>query len=303
MGYVYKITNKINNKVYIGITTNSIEHRWKQHIQTAHQENSKDYNSVFKKAIRKYGESNFLIEKIEEWENLDKLKEREQYWISYYKSYYELENSWGYNGTPGGDMPSIRWNRPVCQLNILTGEITEEYPSIRAAEQIYGRGIHEICHEEMIGEKPEGFTWCFKENLKKNSPDQLKFKFKVFCQLDLNGKFISYWLHHKNAGNAIGCSAGNIGSCLIGDRQSAGGFQWCYYKDLDKFLNKKYINLNSQKRKKQVCQYDLNNNLIKVWDSASEAAQATKTNITKISAVCHGKQKTSNGYIWKYLGG
>lgn len=300
MGYVYKVTNLLNNKVYIGITTKTIEERWKRHIDTAYTKNSKDYNQVFKKAIRRYGESNFKIEEIEEQEDLELLKQREQYWISYYKSYYELEDSWGYNGTPGGDMPAVK-TRPVYQLNIMTGEIVDEYPSVAAAEQIYGRGIYEICHEKIIGEKPQGFTWCFKENLKNNSQDFLKIKYKVFCQLDLNGKLISYWRHHKEAGEAIGCSPGNIGSCLIGKRQSAGGFQWCYYKDLDNFLNKKYINLNSKKRQKKVAQYDLNNNLIKIWESASIAAKETNTNISKISAVCHGKQKTSNGFKWKYI--
>ena len=43
MGYVYKVTNLLNNKVYIGITTKTIEERWKCHIDTAYTKNSKDY--------------------------------------------------------------------------------------------------------------------------------------------------------------------------------------------------------------------------------------------------------------------
>ena len=42
MGYIYKITNNINQKIYIGLTTLSVEERWKSHLYTAFNENSKD---------------------------------------------------------------------------------------------------------------------------------------------------------------------------------------------------------------------------------------------------------------------
>ena len=65
---IYKITNKINNKVYIGLTTQTVETRWKQHIQTAFSENHPDSQTIFKKAIRKYGPDNFKIEVIDAME-------------------------------------------------------------------------------------------------------------------------------------------------------------------------------------------------------------------------------------------
>ena len=48
-------------------------------------------------------------------------------------------------------------------------------------------------------------------------------------------------------------------------------------------------------------QYDLNNNLINVFSSASEAAEKTKSHISKISNVCNGKRNQTNGYKWKYI--
>ena len=33
MGYIYKITNNINGKVYIGKTTKTVEERWKGHLK------------------------------------------------------------------------------------------------------------------------------------------------------------------------------------------------------------------------------------------------------------------------------
>ena len=65
MGWIYKITNKINNKVYIGQTINSLEKRFKQHLSEAKQ----GKNCRLHSAIRKYGIDAFVIEPIEKVEN------------------------------------------------------------------------------------------------------------------------------------------------------------------------------------------------------------------------------------------
>ena len=51
---------------------------------------------------------------------------------------------------------------------------------------------------------------------------------------------------------------------------------------------------------RKVCQYNLNNDLIKTFDSISQASRETKTNQSHISQVCLGKQYSSNNFIWKY---
>ena len=55
MGYIYKITNKINNKVYIGKTEGDIALRWQQHIYN--MSNGIEYHLY--NAMRKYGLENF----------------------------------------------------------------------------------------------------------------------------------------------------------------------------------------------------------------------------------------------------
>ena len=62
---IYKLTNKINNKVYIGQSIN-IENRFQQHKNNCLNENLKDYNTKFYRALRKYGVENFTFEIIEE---------------------------------------------------------------------------------------------------------------------------------------------------------------------------------------------------------------------------------------------
>ena len=87
--YIYKITNNLNNKIYIGLKTLTVKE-------------SKSYygsGTAIKNAIKKYGKHNFtktiLEHNVADW---DLLKEREQYWIEYYDSYNN-----GYNMTLGGD--------------------------------------------------------------------------------------------------------------------------------------------------------------------------------------------------------
>jgi group I intron endonuclease len=96
---IYKITNLINNKCYIGKSSN-IEERFKYHKQRYAE--AKEWNKLLYKAIRKYKIENFSFEIIEIIEDYTEQKgnEREKYWIAYYNSYCKNE---GYNETLGGD--------------------------------------------------------------------------------------------------------------------------------------------------------------------------------------------------------
>lgn len=89
-GYIYKITNKVNGKSYIGQTRYTVEFRWRQH------QHKKD-NVYFHNAIHKYGAESFTVETLEECD-IEILNEREIYYIAKYNTF---EN--GYNLTIGGD--------------------------------------------------------------------------------------------------------------------------------------------------------------------------------------------------------
>ena len=75
-GKIYKITNKINGKIYVGQTTKSLNERFQKHCWGTTQNDKYHLNMAIKKAIKKYGKENFAIELIEEVE-LDKLDERD----------------------------------------------------------------------------------------------------------------------------------------------------------------------------------------------------------------------------------
>lgn len=91
--FIYKITNKINGKIYIGQTIRPIQQRFNRHMNDA-------INNVidthFSRAIRKYGKDNFYIECIDKAKNQENLTQKEQYWIQKYNSTNPLI---GYNET------------------------------------------------------------------------------------------------------------------------------------------------------------------------------------------------------------
>jgi group I intron endonuclease len=96
-GIIYKVTNKINGKAYIGQTINYDNRKW-GHINSSVKTKNSDYNSIFHRAIRKYGIESF------EWNILYKgsynpklLDELEMVFINYYGTFGK-----GYNANIGG---------------------------------------------------------------------------------------------------------------------------------------------------------------------------------------------------------
>ena len=121
-GFIYKITNKVNGKSYIGQTIQNVKERFYQHCATKCSQAI--LNMVIHKAITKYGKSNFTIEVIEEVESAN-LNDRERYWIKYYDSYNN-----GYNSTEGGQ-DGIKLFK-----NLDTESIIREYKSGKSLREI-----------------------------------------------------------------------------------------------------------------------------------------------------------------------
>lgn len=114
--YVYKITNKINNKLYIGIT-NDIKKRWS---------NEKSYpadpkrRQVIQEAIHKYGTDNFIFEVIAKGLSIEEAVQQEKNLILEYNTL--IPN--GYNVHPGGEYHP--YNKPQLGANNGNASLTEE---------------------------------------------------------------------------------------------------------------------------------------------------------------------------------
>ena len=100
---IYVIRNKVNDKVYIGQTSKTIERRWYQHVHSANL-----YRKMYIcRAIRKYGAESFQIVQLDEAYTQKTANAMEKFYIKVYQSY---KSDLGYNCTLGGE--GIVLNRP-----------------------------------------------------------------------------------------------------------------------------------------------------------------------------------------------
>ena len=102
MGYIYKITNDVNYKIYIGKTEYlKPEKRWRKHLRDYKKKRNEKHPLYY--AMNKYGENHFHFEVIEKTDTPEKTCEREQYWIYKLRTYVGFDDCNGYNATLGGD--------------------------------------------------------------------------------------------------------------------------------------------------------------------------------------------------------
>jgi group I intron endonuclease len=206
---IYKITNKINNKIYIGQSVN-IEQRFYTHCSDAL---NKYDNNYFHNAIRKYGKENFYIEIIEECSK-EELNEKEIYWIQKYNS---NNPSIGYNSSLGGEGCRIFSYEKMQEL-WDNGKSTKEISEL----------LH--CSRETVAANLKGYkNFSQKESQKRGMEyaDNPYHKKKVY-QYDLNGDFIQCFNSFREAGIAVNNNK-NSGSMIkksINKKTSAYGFQW-----------------------------------------------------------------------------
>ena len=125
---IYKITNKINGKIYIG-QSNNCERRFQEHCAPSRAKNSRIPVDL---AIKKYGKENFSFEVVEQC-NLELLNSREEYWIKYFNSIKD-----GYNCNAGGNQASIGSNNGRAKLteeDIIV--IRKAYAEHKKQKEIY----------------------------------------------------------------------------------------------------------------------------------------------------------------------
>ena len=141
MGFVYKITNQVNGKEYIGKTNFSLEKRWSEHQNDAWKERN-NHRALYR-AIRKHGITNFTIQPLFESESPQELEEMEVKFIKEYNTFND-----GYNMTIGGDGSTY----------VLISDKEKE-----ELERMYRSGmtIHEIA--KLVGHSAETISTRLKE--------------------------------------------------------------------------------------------------------------------------------------------
>lgn len=216
---IYKITNKINNKVYIGQSVDIIQ-RWKEHKSYAFCEKRECYNNHLYCAIRKYGLENFNFQIIEEC-NKDKLDMKEQYWIKYYDS---INPDKGYNLILSNQTANHQ-NLKVKQYD-LDGNYIATFNSFREAERYTGADhtlISRCCNKGKGNRMAGNYQWCLEnENLDGCKYQSIR---KRIGRFSLDNILIEEYSSIKEAADKMGVKSQSISSALKYGYKSC-GFIW-----------------------------------------------------------------------------
>ena len=278
MPYIYKITNSVNDKVYIGKTTVGIKERWAWHLRAAGCKNA-PYKSKLYSAMRKYGRDKFSIEAIEECDK-ERLDDRERYWISKLDS---VRN--GYNITTGGDGYSVIDDCEEQQILALwregknekeIGEITGRY--IKAIKRILYRSG--VTREEILSRQAECYRAIFSK--------------KVYSY-NTDGLFLKEYSSTNEASKDTGIHYSTIGHIINGRCESAKGITFRRYKcDKIDFVKKVYP------KAQKVFQYTLDGIFVAAFPSCLSAARAVGLNDGHtIANSCKNQTSICGGYQWR----
>lgn len=208
MSYIYKITNSINQKIYVGMTNKSIQERWEQHKKDS-VKISLEKRPLYS-AIRKYGIQNFIIEEIEKCSEQE-VCEREKHWIIFYNSYVD-----GYNATLGGEGNFFIDSKLVIEEYKELLNMTEVAKKLNISRD----SVRSILNQNKI------LTISSEEIMKKKTSKPVK-------MLDLNNNYLKTFESLKSAGRYIqeikklkGNTSPHIRDCANGKRKTAYGYKW-----------------------------------------------------------------------------
>lgn len=228
-GCVYKITNLINGKCYIGQTVRPLDVRWKLHKRSS-------ACRMIHRAIKKYGDQNFSIEEIYISFDLEDLNTKEQFFIEYYDSF-----NTGYNLNRGGKNyirteetkkklsewqlgeKSHRYGKPAWNKGKKLGFIPSKAFKPGNIPHTKGKKLSKDTIEKAVKSR----EWYYKNP--KPVSDETRQKLK-----EINSKRIK--CHELNlifnsateAAEFIGSTQGNVSSVARGLRKHAKGYRFSY---------------------------------------------------------------------------
>lgn len=318
-GHIYLITNKINNKQYIGQTRQKLKYRWNQHIRTINRDDK--FYMILHRAMYKYGVENFDFKELElvyannEEELYNKLNQKE---IDYIAQYDTLKPN-GYNMTTGGNNVSLACCKPVKAYN-YKGELIECFDSIVDAANFLCNGVADNISLCCNGKRKhvKGIIWRWiDDNFDKyllTKSDIINIRLKLgeitIDQYSFDGNLINKFSslpeikrYFKKNGKTI--HTADIHKCCNGKIKYAYNYIWRY--SFDKFGS---YNTNLTLPRRKIIQYSLNLAMIAEYEDIYEATKIVlldddnfDTVKKGIYRVCNGSHKTYRGYIWKYKDG
>lgn len=210
-GVIYKVVNKETKEVYIGVTSDSIEERKKDHIRKANDK----IGHKFQEAIGTYGPDAFIWEQIDTAQSSNELAEKERSYIVKFDS-----KEYGYNSDSGGG-----FNKLVYQYSINDGALLNTYEDLESASIAINATTKQISKACLgVQNSLNGFYWSYKLEEPYESKEDLRVKRVV--QLDRHGEIRGEFNSVSEASVETGINKSSIAKVCRGERNQAGGFKW-----------------------------------------------------------------------------
>ena len=214
MAYIYKLTNNVNGKIYVGQTKQTLEERFNSHIYDMNREKFK-HRPIYL-AMKKYGVENFSIEKIEDCDDII-ADERERFWIGYLNTCVE-----GYNVALGGAGKPLYKQSEIYELLIAGLSVRQICEKIGCCADV----VHGVAKQHNIDTWSSGLGVL--RFVKSSKPVLVTDDSKnehVFQSVSDTAKYIKEKTGCKSPLKGI---RSHIADCCNGKRKSAYGHSYQY---------------------------------------------------------------------------
>ena len=287
--YVYKATNKINGKSYIGQTCDFKTRVW-QHMRCYEKEDCK-----FHEAIKEYGIESFSWDILKQCTSKKESIELEKFYIEFYNTYRN-----GYNENKGG--VGGHNARAIVRLT-KEGEFVKRYDSAAEAKRdgFLDSNVLMCCKKEHRQKLCKGYRFMFEDEYIENGAEPYIEKPMVIhsreiIQCDLQGNFIAKYSSVKEASEKTGTHRPSLSLNLSKRYKSANGYIFVY---ADEYPLKDMRIYNVNKKGVKIYQLDkVSGEILNQYDSISDAGKALGKNYKAIHKVVDKKDRTAYGFKW-----
>lgn len=235
---IYKITNVVNGKFYIG-SSNNLKKRKREHFWSLDKGNH--VNAHLQRAYDKYGKDSFEFDVLEFLNNDENLLEIEQFYIDTTDC---CNLSVGYNineyavggGLKGENNPNFgkkmsEEQKEKIRKTLLGHHVSETTKKLMSANR---KG-------KMVGKDNHNFGKPRTKEQKERHSEMLKGRFlgdknpaaRKVVQLSKDGEFIKIHNTLKDGATEIGALSPNIVKCCKGIYNTTGGYKWMYLEEYE----------------------------------------------------------------------
>lgn len=298
---IYKITNVINGKIYIGSAVNCFRRLFNEHLKDLIK--NKHINTHLQRAFNKYGKENFNFEVLEYVIDKDDLIKREQYYFNTILFATEKNDKFKKNS----------YNIARIAGSCLGTKRSEECKE-KASERMKGKNVGENNpnynnkwsdeQKKNLSNKLTGIS--LEDKVGKEKAEIIKNELSDRMKLLIGDK--NYMFGKKHSEESKEKISDKLFDKYSGKKSS--NYKGGYIKPKNKLeLNDvKEINVTSkitrqsEKSGKPVIQYNNKMEIIKEWTSIKSASDILNISRGSIKNCCDGKTRHAGFFIWRLKG-